>query len=301
MAHGLPSQDPDGCLGVVKDLPEGWSLPSYLSVLVALDTLGLLLVVTLWQQSAPGKGEGAPILLPPSRVSCCYCCHCQLYPQGAQGLACKWEPQEWRKRPGAAGATRPAQTLQPIGGACLLGLLATTNALTKDGLLVTPGLPLGRVLPHLLPDHGRSMQVPGRAGQSLSAGHALWGLPDGAGNPEPLPTPGGHLCRGGPCGGGVDSVSGHVLIREGGCQLPAARGVWGSGELSLLAAGLAIQVGSLFSTVVIFPLTIYHTFPSKKNHHAVGRLRSPQENLGTTEQARSQSQAGDVDLAPGLG
>uniref|UniRef100_A0A8C6CAF9 Riboflavin transporter n=1 Tax=Monodon monoceros TaxID=40151 RepID=A0A8C6CAF9_MONMO len=62
MAHGLPSQDPDGCLGVVKDLPEGWSLPSYLSVLVALDTLGLLLVVTLWQQSAPGKGEGAPIL-----------------------------------------------------------------------------------------------------------------------------------------------------------------------------------------------------------------------------------------------
>uniref|UniRef100_A0A8C9BBC8 Riboflavin transporter n=1 Tax=Phocoena sinus TaxID=42100 RepID=A0A8C9BBC8_PHOSS len=60
MAHGLPSQDPGGCLGVVKDLPEGWSLPSYLSVLGALDTLGLLLVVTLWQQSAPGKAPAHP-------------------------------------------------------------------------------------------------------------------------------------------------------------------------------------------------------------------------------------------------
>ncbi|XP_066121501.1 solute carrier family 52, riboflavin transporter, member 2 isoform X1 [Saccopteryx bilineata] len=45
---------------VVKDLPEGWSLPSYLSVLVALGNLGLL-VVTLWRRLAPGKGEQAPI------------------------------------------------------------------------------------------------------------------------------------------------------------------------------------------------------------------------------------------------
>ncbi|EPY83370.1 Solute carrier family 52; riboflavin transporter; member 2 [Camelus dromedarius] len=45
---------------VVKDLPEGWSLPSYLSVLVALGNLGLL-VVTLWRRLAPGKGERAPI------------------------------------------------------------------------------------------------------------------------------------------------------------------------------------------------------------------------------------------------
>ncbi|XP_006830842.1 PREDICTED: solute carrier family 52, riboflavin transporter, member 1-like [Chrysochloris asiatica] len=41
---------------VVKDLPEGWSLPSYLSVLVALGNLGLL-VVTLWGRLASGKGE----------------------------------------------------------------------------------------------------------------------------------------------------------------------------------------------------------------------------------------------------
>ncbi|KAI5929441.1 solute carrier family 52, riboflavin transporter, member 2 [Manis javanica] len=45
---------------VVKDLPEGWSLPSYLTVLVALGNLGLL-VVTLWRRLAPGKGERAPI------------------------------------------------------------------------------------------------------------------------------------------------------------------------------------------------------------------------------------------------
>ncbi|XP_006879475.1 PREDICTED: solute carrier family 52, riboflavin transporter, member 1-like [Elephantulus edwardii] len=45
---------------VVKDLPEGWSLPSYLSVLVALGNLGLL-VVTLWGRLARSKAEQAPI------------------------------------------------------------------------------------------------------------------------------------------------------------------------------------------------------------------------------------------------
>lgn len=38
----------------------GWSLPSYLSVLVALGNLGLLLV-TLWRRLARGKGERVPI------------------------------------------------------------------------------------------------------------------------------------------------------------------------------------------------------------------------------------------------
>ncbi|CAO2601896.1 Solute carrier family 52, riboflavin transporter, member 2 [Lemmus lemmus] len=45
---------------VTKELPEGWSLPSYLSVLVALGNLGLLLV-TLWRRLARGKGERIPI------------------------------------------------------------------------------------------------------------------------------------------------------------------------------------------------------------------------------------------------
>lgn len=45
---------------VVKELPESWSLPSYLSVLVALGNLGLLLV-TLWRRLARGKGERIPI------------------------------------------------------------------------------------------------------------------------------------------------------------------------------------------------------------------------------------------------
>lgn len=40
--------------------PAGWSLPSYVSVLVALGNLGLL-VVTLWRRLAPGKGERVPI------------------------------------------------------------------------------------------------------------------------------------------------------------------------------------------------------------------------------------------------
>ncbi|KAG8515423.1 Solute carrier family 52, riboflavin transporter, member 2 [Galemys pyrenaicus] len=45
---------------VVKDLPEGWSLPAYLSVLVALGNLGLL-AVTLWRRLAPGYSERALI------------------------------------------------------------------------------------------------------------------------------------------------------------------------------------------------------------------------------------------------
>ncbi|XP_040847558.1 solute carrier family 52, riboflavin transporter, member 2 isoform X1 [Ochotona curzoniae] len=45
---------------VVKQLPEGWSLPAYLSVLVALGNLGLL-VVTVWRRLAPGKSERGPI------------------------------------------------------------------------------------------------------------------------------------------------------------------------------------------------------------------------------------------------
>ncbi|XP_007516091.1 solute carrier family 52, riboflavin transporter, member 2 [Erinaceus europaeus] len=45
---------------VVKGLPEGWSLPAYLSVLVALGNLGLL-AVTLWRRLVPSKGERGPI------------------------------------------------------------------------------------------------------------------------------------------------------------------------------------------------------------------------------------------------
>ncbi|CAH6791085.1 solute carrier family 52, riboflavin transporter, member 2 [Phodopus roborovskii] len=45
---------------VVKELPERWSLPSYLSVLVALGNLGLLLV-TLWRRLARSKDERIPI------------------------------------------------------------------------------------------------------------------------------------------------------------------------------------------------------------------------------------------------
>uniref|UniRef100_A0A2K5CY72 Riboflavin transporter n=1 Tax=Aotus nancymaae TaxID=37293 RepID=A0A2K5CY72_AOTNA len=43
-----------------RSFPAGWSLPSYLSLCVALGNLGLL-VVTLWRRLAPGKGERVPI------------------------------------------------------------------------------------------------------------------------------------------------------------------------------------------------------------------------------------------------
>ena len=63
-------------------------------------------------------------------------------------------------------------------------------------------------------------------------------------------------------GGVVDSVSGRVFVREGGCQLAPAW--WG--QPALLAAGVAIQVGSLLGAVAMFPPTsIYQVFRSGKD------------------------------------
>lgn len=48
------------CPDTASSHSTGWSLPAYLSVLVALGNLGLL-VVTLWRRLSPGKGERVPI------------------------------------------------------------------------------------------------------------------------------------------------------------------------------------------------------------------------------------------------
>ncbi|XP_021544539.1 solute carrier family 52, riboflavin transporter, member 2 isoform X1 [Neomonachus schauinslandi] len=359
---------------VVKELPEGWSLPSYLSVLVAVGNLGLL-VVTLWRRLAPGKSERGPIqvvqalgvvgtaLLAPlwhhvspvagqlhsvafltlALVLALACCasnvtflpflshlpppflrsfflgqglsallpcvlalvqgvgHLECLPSPTNGTL--WLPHDFPERfpastffwvltallvtsaaafqglllllpsppsastagpgsglrargPGveeeeeeasplqeslsrATGATPSpepeARRLLSVHGACLLGLLAITNALTNGVLPAVQSfscLPYGRLAYHLAVVLGSAanplacflaMGVLCRARWSLCAGHALWGLPDGAGSPEPLPTAGGHLCRGGPCGAGVGAVSGRALLCEGGRQFPAAR------------------------------------------------------------------------------
>ncbi|CAK7289563.1 Solute carrier family 52, riboflavin transporter, member 1 [Vulpes lagopus] len=125
--------------------------------------------------------------------------------------------------------------LLSVHSAFLLGLLAITNALTNGVLPSVQSfscLPYGRLAYHLAVVLGSAanplacflaMGVLCRAGWSLCAGHALWGLPDGTGSPEPLPTLGGHLCRGGPCGAVMGTVFGCVFLREGGRELLAAR------------------------------------------------------------------------------
>ncbi|XP_049710129.1 solute carrier family 52, riboflavin transporter, member 2 isoform X4 [Elephas maximus indicus] len=296
---------------VVKDLPEGWSLPSYLSVLVALGNLGLL-VVTLWRRLAPDKGERAPIravqalsvmgtaLLAPlwHRVSpvagqphsvafltltlllalaCCasnitflpFLSHlpppflrsfflgqglsallpCMLaLAQGVGRLECPpatsngtmGPPHYFPERFSASSFFWALTALLVISAAAFqsLLLLSPSLPLAPTGgpefllpALWAPGLPPGCRAGQrcqsscLLLGHGRAVQVTGKPGQPLSPGCVLWGLPDGTGDPKSLPTPGGHLCRGGPCGGVLGAVSGLVLLCEGGSELTAAR--WG--------------------------------------------------------------------------
>lgn len=139
------------------------------------------------------------------------------------------------------------------------------------------------------------LQGSGRAGWSLWAGCAPRGLPDGTGSPEPLPTPGGHLYRSGPCGkytGDTEAKRAAVgrrfppgrepLVLPCCCVRPPQVLSWvlclgalsyvkvaassllhGGGRPALLAAGVAIQVGSLLGAVAMFPPTsIYRVFRS---------------------------------------
>uniref|UniRef100_A0A8D0TAR2 Uncharacterized protein n=1 Tax=Sus scrofa TaxID=9823 RepID=A0A8D0TAR2_PIG len=77
----------------VKDLPKSWRRPSCLSVLVVLGHL------RLWVEPCGGSWPPARMSRPPSNCHLpgsppVIVCHHHLYPEGAQCLACGWEPQE---------------------------------------------------------------------------------------------------------------------------------------------------------------------------------------------------------------
>ncbi|XP_045633373.1 solute carrier family 52, riboflavin transporter, member 2 isoform X2 [Ursus americanus] len=272
---------------VVKDLPEGWSLPSYLSVLVAVGNLGLL-VVTLWRRLAPGKSERAPIqgllLLLPSPPPA---------PtagpgSGLRARAAGVEEEEeealpLQESPSQAPGTTPSPDPEPyrllsVHGACLLGLLAITNALTNGVLPAVQSfscLPYGRLAYHLA-------VVLGSAANPLACFLAM-----------------GVLCRslaglGGlsvlgmlfgaylmalavlsPCPPLVGTSAGVALVVLSWVlclgvfsyvKVAASSLLHGGGRPALLAAGVAIQVGSLLGAVAMFPPTsIYHVFHSGKD------------------------------------
>ncbi|KAM4823092.1 solute carrier family 52, riboflavin transporter, member 2 isoform X2 [Urocitellus parryii] len=271
---------------VVKDLPEGWSLPSYLSVLVALGNLGLLMV-TLWRRLAPGKGERVPIqglllLLPPSPPS---------VPTGGPGPGLRVgtpgvEEQEEEEEESplqespsqAAGSPLPdpkASQLFSVRGACLLGLLAVTNALTNGVLPAVQSfscLPYGRLAYHLAVVLGSSANplacflAMGILCRSLAGlcGLSLLGLLFGAYLMA--------LAILSPCPPLVGTSTGVVLVVLSWVlcagvfsyvKVAISSMLHGGGRPALLAAGVAIQVGSLLGAVAMFPPTsIYHVFHS---------------------------------------
>ncbi|XP_044514274.1 solute carrier family 52, riboflavin transporter, member 2 isoform X3 [Gracilinanus agilis] len=83
-----------------------------------------------------------------------------------------------------------------VRGACLLGLLGVTNALTNG--------------------------VPSWSGCPFDTRHLFWDLCNGVGSPEPLSPPSGHLSRCSPCGAVVDPVPRYLFLCEGGSELPPA-------------------------------------------------------------------------------
>ncbi|XP_019485774.1 PREDICTED: solute carrier family 52, riboflavin transporter, member 2 isoform X3 [Hipposideros armiger] len=273
---------------VVKDLPESWSLPSYLSVLVALGNLGLL-VVTLWRRLAPGKGERVPIqgllLLLPSPSS---------MPAGGPGRGLRvgapgMEEEEGeaalplQEPPVQAAGTTPspdpeAPRLLSARSICLLGLLAVTNALTNGVLPAIQSfscLPYGRLAYHLAVVLGSAANplacflAMGVLCRSLAGlgGLSLLGVLFGAYLMA--------LAVLSPCPPLVGTTAGMVLVVLSWVlclglfsyvKVAASSLLHGGGRPALLAAGVAIQVGSLLGAVSMFPPTsIYHVFRSGKD------------------------------------
>ncbi|XP_042109843.1 solute carrier family 52, riboflavin transporter, member 2 isoform X4 [Ovis aries] len=273
---------------VVKNLPEGWSLPSYLCVLVALGNLGLL-VVTVWRRLAPGKGERVPIQglllllpLPPS------------VPTGGPGPGLrvgtpgveKEEEEEaspLQEPPSpAADATPSPEPVVPrllsTHGAFLLGLLAVTNALTNGVLPAVQSyscLPYGRLAYHLA-------VVLGSAANPLACFLAMGVLCRslaGLGSLSLLGMLFGAYLMAlavlSPCPPLVGTSAGVVLVVVSWIlclgvfsyvKVAASSLLHGGGQPALLAAGVAIQVGSLLGAVAMFPPTsIYQVFRSGKD------------------------------------
>nr|XP_054368375.1 solute carrier family 52, riboflavin transporter, member 2 isoform X3 [Mirounga angustirostris] len=272
---------------VVKELPEGWSLPSYLSVLVAVGNLGLL-VVTLWRRLAPGKSERGPIqgllLLLPSPPSAS-----TAGPGSglrARGPGVEEEEEEasplqesLSRATGATPSPEPeARRLLSVHGACLLGLLAVTNALTNGVLPAVQSfscLPYGRLAYHLAVVLGSAANplacflAMGVLCRSLAglAGLSVLGMLFGAYLMA--------LAVLSPCPPLVGTSAGVVLVVLAWVlclgvlsyvKVAASSLLHGGGRPALLAAGVAIQVGSLLGAVAMFPPTsIYHVFRSGKD------------------------------------
>ncbi|XP_040117452.1 solute carrier family 52, riboflavin transporter, member 2 isoform X3 [Oryx dammah] len=268
---------------VVKNLPEGWSLPSYLCVLVALGNLGLL-VVTVWRRLAPGKGERVPIQVVQALSVVGTALLAPLWRQGlllllplppsvptggpGPGLRVgtpgveKEEEEEaspLQEPPSpAADATPSPEPVVPrllsTHGAFLLGLLAVTNALTNGVLPAVQSyscLPYGRLAYHLAVVLGSAanplacflaMGVMCRSLAGLGSlsllgmlfGAYLMALAVLSPCPPLVGTSAGVVLVPATVftlpGGVVDSVSGRVLVREGGCQLAPAW--WGPASVA---------------------------------------------------------------------
>ncbi|XP_070337990.1 solute carrier family 52, riboflavin transporter, member 2 isoform X2 [Equus asinus] len=278
---------------VVKDLPEGWSLPSYLAVLVALGNLGLL-VVTLWRRLAPGKGERGPIqvvqalsmgllLLLPSPPSIPTGAPGPDLRMGAPGVEEEEEASPLQEPPSQAAGTTPspdpeAHQLPSTRSACLLGLLAVTNALTNGVLPAVQSfscLPYGRLAYHLAVVLGSTASplacflAMGVLCRSLAGlgGLCLLGMLFGA-----------YLMAVAilsPCPPLVGTSAGVVLVVLlwvlclgvfSYVKVAASSLLHVGGRPALLAAGVAIQLGSMLGAVAMFPPTsIYHVFHSRKD------------------------------------
>nr|KAF6395936.1 hypothetical protein HJG59_016861 [Molossus molossus] len=266
---------------VVKDLPEGWSLPSYLSVLVALGNLSLL-VVTLWRRLALGKAaafQGLLLLLPlpPSMTREGPGPGLQV---GAPGVEEEEEASPLQEPPFQAAGTTPgpdleAHRLLSARGACLLSLLAITNALTNGVLPAVQSfscLPYGRLAYHLAAVLGSAANplacflAMGVLCRSLAwlGGLSLLGMLFGAYLMA--------LAVLSPCPPLVGTTAGLVLVVLSWVlclglfsyvKVAASSLLHGGGQRALLAVGVAIQVGSLLGAVTMFPPTsIYHVFHS---------------------------------------
>ncbi|KAM8936833.1 solute carrier family 52, riboflavin transporter, member 2 isoform 3-T3 [Lycaon pictus] len=274
---------------VVKDLPEGWSLPSYLSVLVALGNLGLLLV-TLWRRLAPGKSERVPIqglllLLPspPSASTAGLGSDLRVRTPGVEEEEEEEEASPLQESPNQAAGAPPspdpdAHRLLSVHSACLLGLLAITNALTNGVLPSVQSfscLPYGRLAYHLA-------VVLGSAANPLACFLAMGVLCRslaGLGGLSVLGMLFGSYLMAlailSPCPPLVGTSAGVVLVVLSWVlcsgvfsyvKVAASSLLHGGGRPALLAAGVAIQVGSLLGAVAMFPPTsIYHVFRSGKD------------------------------------
>ncbi|XP_054446628.1 solute carrier family 52, riboflavin transporter, member 2 isoform X2 [Pteronotus mesoamericanus] len=255
---------------VVKDLPEGWSLPSYLCVLVALGNLGLLLGLLLLlplPPSVPAEGAGLGLRVRAPGVE-------QEDEEEASPLQ---EP------PSQAAGTTPgpdpeARGLLSARSACLLGLLAVTNALTNGVLPAVQSfscLPYGRLAYHLA-------AVLGSAANPLACFLAMGVLCRslaGLGSLSVLGMLFGAYLMAlavlSPCPPLVGTAAGTVLVVLSWVlclglfsyvKVAASSLLHGGGQPALLAAGVAIQVGSLLGAVAMFPPTsIYHVFRSGKD------------------------------------